>query len=329
MTEDVRSLPPRILNAAGGWLARRGRPTSPQEDAQFVAWLTADPRHEVAYAEVQRNMAEGGLLALSEVGRTRKLERAPFYMRHKTQMAAASLGIVVLLGIGTVSLWREGSPFTIVSPAQAATYETRLGEIRTVSLADGSQLTLDTATRVRVSLSGSERRVSLERGRARFRVATNKGHPFRVDVPGGSVTAVGTVFDVSVEGASPRIAVLDGRVDLSGTSGLTSRAVRTLSAGEVSEIDSSSRVRPLPAGEGQWVSGMLALDASPLGEAVATINRYNQVQICLDQTELARLSVTGAFQVRDPETFAQAVATTFDLIIDRPGPDVILLRAKS
>lgn len=329
MTEDVRSLPPRILDAAGDWLARRGRPTSSQEDAQFAAWLAADPRHEVAYAEVQRNMAEGGLLVLSEVGRTRKLERAPFYLRHKTQMAAASLGIVVLLGIGTVSLWQEGSPFSLVSPAQAATYETRLGEIRTVSLADGSELTLDTATRVHVSLSGRERRVSLERGRARFRVATDKGRPFRVAVPGGLVTARGTVFDVSVEGASPRIAVLDGRVDLSGTSGPTSEAIRTLSAGEVSELDNSSRVRPLPSGEGHWVSGMLALDASPLGEAVATINRYNPVQIRLGQAELARLSVSGAFQVRDPETFAQALATTFGLIIDRPAPDVILLRDKT
>ena len=328
MTEEIRSFPPRILNAAGDWLARRGRPTSQQEDAQFAAWLAADPRHAAAYAEVQRGMAEGGLLVLSEVGRTRKLERAPFFMRHKTQMAAASLGIVVLMGIGTVGLWRQSSPFAIVSPARAATYETRRGEIRTVSLADGSQLTLDTATRVRVSLSGSERRVSLERGRVRFRVAADKGHPFRVAVPGGLVTARGTVFDVSVEGDSPTISVLDGRVDLSGTSGPTSEADRTLRAGQVAELDSSSRVRPLPAGEGQWVSGMLALDASPLGEAVATINRYNRVQIRLGRPELARLSVTGAFSVRDPETFAQALAATFDLIIVRPDPDVILLRRK-
>lgn len=329
MTEDIGPLPPRILSAAGDWLARRGRPTSPQEDAQFAAWLAADPRHEAAYAQVQRDMAEGGLLILSEVGRTRKLERAPFYLRHKTQMAAVSLGIVVLMGIGTVSLWRQGPLFTIVSPAQAATYETRLGEIRTVSLADGSQLTLDTATRARVSLSGNERRVSLERGRVRFRVATDKDRPFTVDVPGGSVIARGTVFDVSVEGARPRIAVLDGRVDLSGTSGFASTAVRTLSAGQVADLDGSIRIRPLPASDGQWVSGMLALDASPLGEAVATINRYNRVQIRLAKPELAQLSVTGAFQVRNPEMFAQAVAATFGLAIDRTDSDVILLRAKS
>ncbi|QPI72246.1 FecR family protein [Sphingobium sp. Cam5-1] len=329
MTEAPGPIPRRIHDTAGDWLVRRQQHPGPEVEQAFAAWIAADRRHRIAYEQIELHWADSGGLTGSEVGRTRKLVRAPFLMRHSTHVAAASLGVVVLLGIGTVGLVRYGAPFTLVAPAQAATYETALGEIRTVSLADGSQLTLDTATRVHVSLSAGERRVSLERGRARFRVAQDSKRPFTVEVPGGTVAARSTLFDVSVVSGSPVIAVLEGRVDLTSTGSAASRPGRTLAAGQTVALDNAEIPHPTPVGETQWVSGMLALDGSPLGEAVAAINRYNRIQIRLAEPDLARFSVTGAFQVRDPDAFAQAVAATFGLSIDRSDPGVILLRPGS
>lgn len=326
MADEVRSIPRAIQDAAGDWLARRQEPASPDVERAFAVWLDADPRHRIAYAQAERHWQDSSLLADSDVGRTRKLVRAPFLMRHSTHVAAASLGVVVLLGIGGVGLLRYGSPLELVSPAQAATYETALGEIRTISLADGSQLTLDTATRVRVTLSAGERKVSLERGRARFRVTPDGKRPFTVTVPGGTVVARSTLFDVSVESSSPVVAVIEGRVDLASASDPATHPVRTLAAGQTADLGSADTPRPTKAGETQWVSGMLALDGGPLGDAVAAVNRYNRIQIRLAEPELARLSVTGAFQVRNPDAFARAVAATFGLGIDRTDPGVILLR---
>lgn len=326
MADEVRSIPRAIQDAAGDWLARRQEPASPDVERAFAVWLDADPRHRIAYAQAERHWQDSSLLADSDVGRTRKLVRAPFLMRHSTHVAAASLGVVVLLGIGGVGLLRYGSPLELVSPAQAATYETALGEIRTISLADGSQLTLDTATRVCVTLSAGERKVSLERGRARFRVTPDGKRPFTVTVPGGTVFARSTLFDVSVESSSPVVAVIEGRVDLASASDPATHPVRTLAAGQTADLGSADTPRPTKAGETQWVSGMLALDGGPLGDAVAAVNRYNRIQIRLAEPELARLSVTGAFQVRNPDAFARAVAATFGLGIDRTDPGVILLR---
>lgn len=327
MTEGARSLPSAIRDAAGDWLARRQENAHPQVEQAFTVWMEADPRHRIAYELVERDWEESRLLARSEVGRTRKLVRAPFLMRHSTHVAAARLGVVVLLGIGTVSLLQSGAPFELVSPAQAATYQTALGEIRTVTLADGSQITLDTATRVHVVFSAGERRVSLERGRARFRVALDRKRPFTVAVPGGTVVAGGRLFDVSVESASPEVSVLEGRVDLIRTSDVAPPPARTLAAGQSADLDNIYAPRPTPAGEIQWVSGMLALDGGSLGDAVAAVNRYNRIQIRLAQPDLARLSITGAFQVRNPEIFARTVAATFGLGVDRSDPGVILLRS--
>jgi transmembrane sensor len=325
MTDEVRAIPRAIRDAAGDWLARRQEPARPDVERAFAVWMDADPRHRIAYEQAERHWQESRLLSDSDVGRTRKLVRAPFLMRHSTHVAAASLGVVVLLGIGSVGLLRYGSRLELVSPAQAATYETALGEIRTISLADGSQLTLDTATRVRVTLSASERKVSLERGRARFSVAPDGKRPFTVTVPGGTVVARSTLFDVSVERGSP-VVVIKGRVDLTSKSDAASHPARTLAAGQTASLGNAETPRPTQAGETQWVSGMLALDGGPLGEAVAAINRYNRIQIRLAEPELARLSVTGAFQVRNTDAFARAVAATFGLGIDRTDPGVILLR---
>jgi len=329
MADEVRSIPRAIRDAAGDWLARRQEPASPDVERAFAVWLDADPRHRIAYAQAERHWQDSRLLADSDVGRTRELVCAPFLMRHSTHVAAASFCVVVLLGIGGVGLLRYGSPLELVSPAQAATYETALGEIRTISLADGSQLTLDTATRVRITLSASERKVSLERGRARFRVAPDGKRPFTVTVSGGTVVARSTLFDVSVESGRPLVTVIEGRVDLTSISDAASHPARTLAAGQTADLGNADAPRPTKAGETQWVSGMLALDGGPLGEAVAAVNRYNRIQIRLAEHELARLSVTGAFQVHNPDAFARAVAATFGLGIDRSDPGVILLRRAS
>ncbi|KPF53235.1 histidine kinase [Novosphingobium sp. AAP1] len=326
MTDASDPIPRRIHDAAGDWLLRRQQHGSPEVERAFAAWIAADHRHQIAYVQIEQQWRDSERLAASAVGQTRKLIRAPFLMRHSTHVAAASLGVVVLLGVGTASWVRYGAPFALISPAQAATYETALGEIRTVSLPDGSQLTLDTATRVRVTLSAHERRISLEQGRVRFRVAPDSRRPFTVAVPGGAVATGSKLFDVSLASGRPVVTVLEGQVILPHSADDASRPGRPLAAGQSLDLTDPARPHAVPAGETQWTSGMLALDGTPLGDAVAAINRYNRRQLRLAEPDLGRLSITGAFQVRDPEAFAQAVAATFTLGIDRSDPGIIVLR---
>lgn len=305
---------------------RRQGGASPTVEQAFVAWISADRRHGIAYQQAERNWRDSAQLASSAVASNRKLVPAPFLMRHSTHMAAATVGIVAALGIGTAGLLRYGSPVGWIAAAKATTYETPRGEIRTIALADGSQLTLDTGTRIEVTLSSGERRVSLERGRARFRVMRDGNRPLVVAVPGGTLAAGSTAFDVSVIGRTPTIAVLEGHVDWTRTEGGKAGQARTLVAGQAAALDDTAAPRPAVAGEARWVSGMLVLDNTPLGQAVEAINRYNHVQLRLADTRLSRLTATGAFQVHNPEAFAHAVAVTFHLGIDRSDPGLLLLR---
>lgn len=326
MTEPgERGIPARVHDEAGRWLARRQGDFSPDVERDFAAWRDADPRHRRAYDEAEQHWRDSLMLGRSEVGRTRKLGRAPFLMRRSTHVGAAGLGLALVLGLVSVGLVQPGGPFALVSPAEAAVYRTGVGEIRTVRLADGSVVTLDTATLVRVTFTPGSRRLVLERGRARFRVASDSRRPFVVAVPGGEIVARDAIFDVNVTERPARIAAIGGPVDLRSSGPAPAARPRALAAGQQAVLDGSAAPKPISRTEARWVSGMLGLDATPLGDAVAAINRYNGVQVRLADERLAGLSVTGAFRARDPQEFARAIAATFDLDADRSSEGQITL----
>lgn len=326
MTDAGRpSIPRSVHNAAGAWLARRQAGANPDGERAFLAWLDADPRHRTAYDEAARAWRDSELLAESKVGRSRKLVRAPFLMRRSTHVGAVSLGVAAILGVGTLAMVRHGGLFDLVSSADAATYRTKVGEIRTVRLADGSTLTLDTLTLIRVRFTHDRRRLELAQGRARFGVAQD-GRPFSVAVSGGQIIARQTVFDVSVVGAEPIVSAIEGDVALQKVGSDGSVATQSLAAGEESSMDADATPRARSLADARWVSGMVALDRTPLGSAVAAINRYNQTQAQLGDSALASLSVTGAFRAREPQQFAQAIAAMFGLAVDASHPERLILQ---
>lgn len=318
-------IPEAIHDAAGDWLNQLEAGADPETARAFRKWKQADPRHAIAFEQIKKDWQLGKLLDQRAIGRNRALPRAPFWMRHRTHVAAATFGIAALLGVVTVGLVRPGGPFAITSQAQAAVYETKLGEIRTVPLPDGSSVVLDTASRMTVAFTPDGRRLDLEKGRARFDVVSEQRRPFRVVIPGGEVIARGTIFDVSLIDAAPLVTALEGEVELREESGkgdepLQLHAGKSLILGQaVAQKASSTDVR--------WVSGMLSVDGTALSDAIAAINRYNRVQLRLGDPALAPLVVTGAFRVRDPSGFADAIAKSFRLTAKHAGESIILMKA--
>jgi transmembrane sensor len=313
-----------VHDAAARWLARREAGELGIERA-LDAWLRADARHRIAFEEIAGAWRESSALAASRLGRERKLAKAPVYMRRSTHLAMAGAGLVAVVGLASFGLVRSTSPFGIVAQAEAATYETGLGEIRLIRLDDGSRLVLDTQSRVKVSFTASARRLELTQGRARFHVAPGR-RPFAVSAAGIRIVPAGKLFDVSLIDGRPVVAALEGSVELRGARDVSAEAARqTLAQGEKAAPGSGSEPERIAASDIQWVSGMLALDATPLRSALAAINRYNAVQLRLADPRLGELKVTGAFPAREPGRFADAVARMFGLGIVHPDSGTILL----
>jgi transmembrane sensor len=122
---------------------------------------------------------------------------------------AASVLLATGIALGSYQLWFTGERYT-----------TPVGGVAIVPLQDGSRITLNTRSKVRVVLSEKERHIDLSQGEAFFEVAHDKNRPFVVQAGGKRVIAVGTQFSVRREGDDIRVVVTEGTVRLESAGSL-------------------------------------------------------------------------------------------------------------
>jgi transmembrane sensor len=308
------SLPRSFYVEASNWLDRRAA-GEPGLEPKLAAWLEADPRNRQAFAETVAVLGETQILPEGSGGFDGNLPRAPFYLRHSTHVGLTGIAAVALAGVASVWLTGHYVIPEVISPAQAATYETRIGEIRTYRLPDASALTLDTDTRVRVTWTGEDRHIDLSKGRVRLE-NTDPLKPVTVTAGKRSAILTSAVFDAGRTDSDLRISAPLQVIQLDAAQP-ESGAPRQIVAGSQLVIGTPAGVAPLQQADIQWVSGMLVLDGDRLDAAIDAINRYNLKKVRLGDAALASRKITGAFRANDPEAFAIAAGKLLDLRVDR------------
>lgn len=208
-------------------------------------------------------------------------------------------------------------------------YETRIGEIRRVPLADGSTVAMNTATKVSVALKDEQRNIQLEKGEAWFQVAKDRMRPFTVEAGRARVRAVGTAFSVRIIDEGTEILVTEGEVEVwaDGSAGSRSRLKAGFRGfvGNDASIDeravaSASFDRALA-----WRQGKIDLEGDRLDHAVAEFNRYNQRKIIIRDHAIINERFDGLFRTDDPEGFAKTVAISLNVPVELSENDVIHL----
>ncbi len=184
-------------------------------------------------------------------------------------------------------------------------YATAAGQRLSITLVDGTQLTLAPASRVRVAADyargAAGRELTLE-GEAYFAVVHDAAHPFAVRAQGVVARDVGTTFDIRAypEDAGARIAVADGVVAVVGAacSGLSSVRNPQVHAGDVASVENGTLavqhgvdVAALTA----WTQGRLVFAGAPLREVVRQLSRWYGVDIAINGTSLGDKPVYGTF----------------------------------
>lgn len=327
--EDLRA-------SAADWFALLRSPAcTDAERTAFDHWRTADPEHAAAYDRLVLRWEQTAFLAGSGVARSRDLEAAFLPDRRRRQAAiAAGIALLVTIGAGGIAL-RGQLPGTGARPAgQTAAFASPAHAMRVIRLTDGSTVTLDRASELRVEFSAAGRRLWLGRGRARFDVAPDARRPFTVAAADGSVTAHGTIFDVKVSGDAVRVLLLHGSVDVTrhpGLSGAAAERVR-LTPGQQVSYRAGSRLSPASPSRHEdtaWVPAMLSFDRTPLRDAIAAFNRRNRMKLALEDPSSATLQVSGAFRADDPAGFARAVASMFGLQTGRNRSGTIMIAASA
>lgn len=201
---------------------------------------------------------------------------------------------------------------------RGASYTTRLGEVRIVTLEDGSVITLNTSSRIDVRFGDDRRLVSLREGEALFDVAEDKARPFVVEAGTAAVRAVGTSFTVKRLASAPvEVLVQEGVVEV--TRSERERPVRL--GANMRIVTTDAKLAPLPVRiatedmtrETAWKFGRIAFQGEALGRAAEEFKRYSDTRIIIDDPSVGREEITGLFAANDPVTFARAVSASLDL----------------
>ncbi len=311
---------------AARWFARMRGPDAATARVEFETWY-ADPQNAAAYDHLVRSWDQAKFLANMPTGRGRNLELArPGGQRRSFALGVALVAAVCLcLFLAIPHLQQTFAPKGSVQQEIASTGDTP----RTITLVDGSRITLDRASRLVIDFGADARRLRLEAGRARFEVAHERARAFIVEAGAGSVIAHGTVFDVAIAPGGVEIVLLQGVVEARGRAGGT-ESVRRLVPGQKVVATAGRLTDPVvvSARDTQWIEPMIEFDAVPLAEAVAEFNRMGERKIVLDPAISPRLRVTGAFRRDDPETFATTLAATFGLSVQREDSVTLKLAAE-
>jgi transmembrane sensor len=300
--------PPHVIAEAGVWVARLGGPNSEPARNGLRRWLAESKTHRRAFELATDVWEEAGALrgcAAAHLVRERPPSRRTAYVR--AALSATAAAVLAVAG-SVVYLNRAG-------------VTTGVGEQRRVTLEDGSQVLMNTSTRLVVKYDKYMRRVELENGEALFDVMKNPHRPFVVTAGGREVTALGTSFEVRRDGPQVTVTLLEGKVTVAAvtpraTAGTPPAEVEvlhpgqrlTLAAGRAPRLD-----RPPLQRVTEWQRGRVSLDDLSLADAVAEMNRYSDVKLRIERPEAAAVRVSGIFRAGDSMSFARAVAQTYGL----------------
>ncbi|MEZ6023338.1 MAG: FecR family protein [Hyphomonadaceae bacterium] len=309
---------------AAFWVARlHSDQATSADEAAFATWIAGAPERRGAYEAAERtwrtfDALRADPMARAALGRLRSdpnrtTSRRMLLTGGMTMAAASVAGVALFFG------------------SQGHAYETGVGELRRATLEDGSTISLNTDTRIRVRFDADERRIWLDRGQAHFAVAHDASRPFRVFVGEEEVRALGTAFEVRRVGERMRVILEEGVVAVYRGDTETVLAAEPdllLRPGQAAEIapQQAAHVAQVDLRRaGAWRYGQMIFDADPLADAVAEINRYHRRQIVLDDPSLGRIEISGVFQTGRPEAFADVLTSAFPIrIVDENDREIRL-----
>jgi transmembrane sensor len=337
-----------IKQEAGAWIVQIDQgPLSSQQISDLQQWMAQSSFHRDYLEKLAHNWdAMATLQQLAPLFPISEPSAAPATIMQRLQQwltppvwgsALASLALLVI----------------IMSSQPPNQFETSIGQQAQYQLPDGSSLSLNTNSQVRIDYSADRRAVHLLRGEAHFDVAKNPERPFMVYAGQGMVWAVGTAFnvryvadpqdsfvDVTVtQGTVKVFAQLDQSLPVNqpqqnSTPAANQALEQFVQAGasvQYSEVIQPTDNPPPTALEQKlaWQQGALIFKGETLQQAVKEISRYTHLQLIIVDPAIRQMRVGGHYKTNDIDSLLASLGRGFGIQIDRVGNNQIHLSAST
>lgn len=315
LADALTPIPPQALEEAADWLVRLNAPDAgPEDRAACERWRQRSPMHARAWARAERLLQTLGQLppklAMPALDRPSAEGR---------RVALRKLALMLAIGPSALSAWQgwrwsEGPS----GPNLTAAHRTNTGERRELPLADGSVVTLNTASAIDLQFDDTQRLILLRAGEILVRSHPDAqrasglpARPLRVRTTHGRLEALGTRFTVRQGDESTQVAVLEGAVLVAPGSADDASMAQTslvLQAGQQARFTPHAASTPVSVDESiaAWQQGMLLADRMRLTDFAAELARYRGGWVHCDPA-VAELRISGAYPVGSPKDTDRAL----------------------
>ncbi|WP_423460783.1 FecR domain-containing protein [Ottowia sp. VDI28] len=299
-----------LLDEAAHWLARaHASDFSEDEQRELARWRNRSAQHEHVWQRAEQ--LRGQLNSVPRVIGKAVLER-PRPARSRRQVLRAVAWALATPSLGWFA-YRQ-----LPWQSWTADYRTAKGEFRTVTLADGSLVRLNTATALKVWIDHEARRIRQLAGETLIETSHAAAYaalPFIVETDDGQMQALGTRFIVRKFDGSTLLTVLEGAVKVT-TAGSGGSAV--IRAGEQMRFNGHDREPVIPAAPqaDAWARGILYAENMRLQDFLAELGRYREGILHCDPG-VADQRVSGTYQLRDTDRILALLAQTLPVQVSR------------
>ena len=309
---------------AAAWLIKRREHEgwSEPDQAALDSWLAESWAHAAAFWRLGAAWSSADRLGVLRRPAVEQGESVVAPRRGLFVKIAAGLVIAVVAGIA-------GANYLLNSDGWA--YATALGGHKTITLADGSTIELNTDTAVHIDANASRRIVEFDRGEAYFQIKHDAARPFIVMAAGHRVTDIGTKFLLRRDADRVEVALVEGRAQFESAGVKTRIQSALLTPGDVvvATADSVAVTRksaPELANELGWRRDLLVFHHTTLADAASEYNRYNSKKIIIADRAAAHLTMNGTLPTNDVEAFVRLTQKFFDLHVEKRGDEIVISR---
>jgi len=267
-------------------------------------WHDAHPSHQAAWRQVQHLESRLRELPGAMAGQTLRASGRPSVSRRRLLQGLGAVATVAVAG----HVFRDSQAWRLY----AADIHTGIGEIREITLSDGTRVSLNTASAIDVHFTHEERRVVLRQGGILVTTA-HDARPFRVETRAGTIEALGTRFAVNQRVDHICVAVYEHRVRIRPRDNPDRSLL--LEAGQYSRLTAGAASPAQPASDTAtaWTRGRLIAEHMRLADFLDILGNYRRGIIHCDAA-VADLVISGVFPLTDTDrvlaSLSQALPVT-------------------
>lgn len=300
-----------ITDAAAHWCMRlHACDCTPGERQAFVQWHDAHPLHAFEYAAMLEIWDVADHLPRSKSAPV----VVPFKRRSRLRNYAAAAAIcLVALPLAAFTGWEAGW-----LPSSYERFDATNG-LRKVTLGDGSQVELNLGTELVYSRYKDQRRVTLKKGEAFFKVSHDSDNPFIVRAGTGQVRVTGTQFNVWKYEDQVRVMLLEGSVQIASDPMHGSIPLTPGMQASYQQGDATPRVRTINPNDSAlaWRQGKLILNNLALTDALPLINRYLTKPVMLADASTGAIRIGGIYNINEVDSLILSLPKVLPVYLTR------------